>query len=162
MKRVQAEDLRKAAIDGLEECPFCDFRMIIENKDDKVFHCQNPACGKETCRKCKKLAHLPKTCEEVGDEKHQDSLRMAVEKAMDEARIRRCYQCSKVFVKVGLASWGMVLVLLGKTAAISKLVKKAAQEAEAKWRAEHPEAARIQLTIKGVVEGDMTNGCELN
>ena len=48
MKR-QAEEIKKAQINGLESCLFCDF-SYIPNPDDKVFLCQNEECLKEICR----------------------------------------------------------------------------------------------------------------
>lgn len=35
---------------GFEECPFCNFKAIISNENDKIFKCFNPSCLKESCR----------------------------------------------------------------------------------------------------------------
>jgi hypothetical protein len=40
MEVIQDLEVRKAGLENLEQCPFCDFKMEILNKDDKVFHCQ--------------------------------------------------------------------------------------------------------------------------
>lgn len=99
MGMVGAEEIRKAGLKHLEECPFCPFKAIVEDENDKVFHCLNPKCGRESCRRCHQLNHLPLSCSEVTREKREDSLRLAVEKAMDDARIRRCPGCQKDFIK---------------------------------------------------------------
>ncbi len=68
-KRIQEENIRQgimnrftrkrcysflffhlAEIDGLECCPYCPYAVIVDNPDDKIFHCLNPECMKETCR----------------------------------------------------------------------------------------------------------------
>ena len=52
----QRRDIELAEIEGLEECPFCDFKAVIDVdfETDKVLRCQNEECGKFSCRKCKK------------------------------------------------------------------------------------------------------------
>jgi hypothetical protein len=32
--------VRKAGIEGLHQCPFCDYMAERENQEDKVFKCQ--------------------------------------------------------------------------------------------------------------------------
>jgi len=32
---------------------------------NKVFTCLNPECGKESCRLCQEISHIPLRCEEV-------------------------------------------------------------------------------------------------
>ncbi|CAF4148001.1 unnamed protein product [Rotaria magnacalcarata] len=49
-RRIQEENIRQAAIDGLECCPYCPYAVIVDNPDDKIFRCLNPECMKETCR----------------------------------------------------------------------------------------------------------------
>ena len=49
-RREQQQQLRSANIDNLESCPACDFAIIIENEEERVFRCLNPNCLKETCR----------------------------------------------------------------------------------------------------------------
>lgn len=52
----QRRDLEAAALEGLEECPFCEYRVVmdVDIEVDKLFRCQNEECGKVSCRKCKK------------------------------------------------------------------------------------------------------------
>lgn len=61
----QLKDLEMAEIDGLESCPFCPFAIVIENPDEKLFHCLNDACKKVTCRNCKRPVSLTLTCKET-------------------------------------------------------------------------------------------------
>jgi len=58
-----AQELEDAAIEGLESCPHCPWAVVIDNPDEKLFRCQNEACGKVSCRQCKQAEHLPKSCE---------------------------------------------------------------------------------------------------
>lgn len=50
LRRSQQAELRNAQLANMETCPFCDFALIIENPDERVFRCQNPDCLKESCR----------------------------------------------------------------------------------------------------------------
>ena len=52
LKKIQLAEVEEAAPEGLEKCPFCEFATIMEHdpEADKVFKCQNPECGKESCR----------------------------------------------------------------------------------------------------------------
>ncbi|KAJ9108828.1 hypothetical protein QFC21_000148 [Naganishia friedmannii] len=61
---IQRKELEEAGIEGLESCPYCNFGLIIENPDERLFTCQSDDCGIVSCRKCRKHEHLPKTCEE--------------------------------------------------------------------------------------------------
>ena len=67
LSRIQIAELEKADIDGLEHCPFCPFATIMDTdpEQNKLFACQNPDCGKESCRLCKEISHIPLRCEEV-------------------------------------------------------------------------------------------------
>ena len=51
----QRRDIELAGLDGLEECPFCDYKVVmdVDFQIDKVLRCQNEECGKVSCRKCK-------------------------------------------------------------------------------------------------------------
>lgn len=51
----QCREIELAGLEGLEECPFCDFKVVIDVdfQADKVLRCQNEDCGKVSCRKCK-------------------------------------------------------------------------------------------------------------
>jgi TRIAD3 protein (E3 ubiquitin-protein ligase RNF216) len=50
-------NLEKAKIDGLEECPFCEYQCVIENEHEKLFRCRWEECMKVSCRACKKLVN---------------------------------------------------------------------------------------------------------
>jgi TRIAD3 protein (E3 ubiquitin-protein ligase RNF216) len=96
----QQEDLRTAGLDFLEECPFCDFKAECLPADvDKEFRCENPKCGKTSCRLCQKETHIPMSCEEA---KKDESLnvRHTVEEAKSAALIRHCNRCKNAFVKL--------------------------------------------------------------
>ena len=98
LNKQQAE-LLMAGIEGLEECPFCDFKAIYDSIEiNTIFECQDPDCGKISCRKCKEVSHLPKTCEEV---KHDKGLgaRHKVEEARSEAMMRTCPKCKVKLIK---------------------------------------------------------------
>ena len=51
----QAKEIEEAELDGLEECPFCEYKAVIENPDEKLFRCEREDCGAVSCRACKKL-----------------------------------------------------------------------------------------------------------
>ncbi|KAH8993255.1 hypothetical protein EDB86DRAFT_2929485 [Lactarius hatsudake] len=96
----QRRDIEQAGIEGLEECPFCDFRVVmdVDFDQDKLLRCQNEDCEKVSCRKCKKENHLPKSCEEAEEDTKLDG-KHAVEEAMTRALMRNCPKCQKAFVK---------------------------------------------------------------
>ncbi|KAG8973441.1 hypothetical protein FRC05_008832 [Tulasnella sp. 425] len=90
LEKIKAERaLTDACLEGLEECPFCDFKCIIENDQERLFRCENDECG---------IDHLPRSCAEVVDDRNLDA-RHAVEEAMTEALMRKCPKCSKAFIK---------------------------------------------------------------
>ncbi|KAI0031734.1 hypothetical protein K488DRAFT_33878, partial [Vararia minispora EC-137] len=92
----QHRDVEAAELEGLEECPFCDFKAVFDQDPDtdKLFRCQNEECSRVTCRKCKKEDHLPKTCEEADEDKKLEG-KHAVEEAMTKALTRNCPKCQK-------------------------------------------------------------------
>lgn len=96
----QRRDIELAELEGLEECPFCDYKVVVDVdfETDKVLRCQNEECLKVSCRKCKNEDHLPKTCEEMEESKKLDG-QHAIEEAMTRALMRNCPQCQKAFVK---------------------------------------------------------------
>ncbi|KAI0640872.1 hypothetical protein C8Q79DRAFT_1014714 [Trametes meyenii] len=94
----QRKEIEAAGIEGLEECPFCEYKVVIENEHEKLFRCENEQCGAVTCRQCKKPDHLPKSCQEVADDKKLD-VRHAIEEAMTQALMRNCPKCKKAFIK---------------------------------------------------------------
>ncbi|CAL1697818.1 unnamed protein product [Somion occarium] len=94
----QRKEIEAAGLEGLEECPFCEYKVVIENEQERLFHCQNEDCGAVSCRSCKKLDHLPRTCKEVEEDKKLDA-QHTIEEAMTRALMRNCPKCKKAFVK---------------------------------------------------------------
>ncbi|KAF6759266.1 hypothetical protein DFP72DRAFT_1102545 [Ephemerocybe angulata] len=98
----QQKELKDAGLEGLEECPFCDWACVIEvsKEEDKLFRCGNEdgGCGVVSCRLCGKKEHVPKTCKEMEDDRHLDG-RIAIEEAMTKALMRSCPKCGKAFIK---------------------------------------------------------------
>ena len=82
---------------SLAQCPHCDFKMLFENSEEKLFRCQNPDCLCVTCRFCKEENHLPLRCSEV-EKKSDANSRHAVEEAMTNARVRSC-KCGQRYYK---------------------------------------------------------------
>jgi len=54
----QSKEIEDAGLEGLEDCPFCDWRMVIDvpKEEDKLFRCGNEdgGCGIISCRLCRK------------------------------------------------------------------------------------------------------------
>jgi E3 ubiquitin-protein ligase RNF216 len=52
----QRRDIEFAGLEGLEGCPFCDYKVVIDVdfETDKVLRCQNEVCEKVSCRRCKR------------------------------------------------------------------------------------------------------------
>ncbi|KAH9922385.1 uncharacterized protein B0H18DRAFT_1018159 [Fomitopsis serialis] len=92
---TQRKEIEAAGLVGLEECPHCDYKVVIENDQEKLFRCQNEDCMAVTCRQCKKPDHLPKSCKEMEDDKKLDA-RHTIEEAMTAALMRNCPRCQKV------------------------------------------------------------------
>ena len=100
LKKIQLAEVEKADIEGLERCPFCEFATIMDTtpEENKIFRCLNPECGKESCRLCKELSHIPLHCDEV-EKDGEVRKRTYIENKMTEALIRQCYRCKKPFFK---------------------------------------------------------------
>lgn len=95
----QEKDIRDAALDDLEECPFCDYKAILPPVEvDFEFRCANVECEIVSCRRCKAVSHIPMSCEEHAKE-HKLSSRHKIEEAMTAALIRNCGKCKKGFIK---------------------------------------------------------------
>lgn len=95
----QQDEIARADIEGLDECPFCEFKAICPPEDeDREFRCFNPDCEKVSCRLCNTETHIPKTCEEARRDRGV-SERHQVEEAMSEALIRNCPRCNVPVVK---------------------------------------------------------------
>lgn len=95
-KKITLSEIDKASLPNLESCPFCDYKVIIDNPYEKLFNCLDPDCMKVSCRKCKEPDHLPKDCEEA---KKDVDVRTWIENKINEAMIRTCHQCNKRFYK---------------------------------------------------------------
>lgn len=90
LERIRQEkELALANLANLEECPFCNFALIIEDPNERLFECQKEDCGKVSCRQCKKENHLPKTCKEMDQDAKLNQLHNVAEK-MTEALLRKC------------------------------------------------------------------------
>lgn len=99
MERVQDEDIKLANLSNLIRCPNCDFAAEMDD-GDKVFRCQNTSCMKETCRYCQEewKDHFGIPCKEL-EKKEAKNLRTSYEEKMTEAKVRKCWQCSTIFLK---------------------------------------------------------------
>ena len=94
-----AQDAIKAAnIEGLLECHACGYQVELSSDAGSVLTC--PSCTQQTCRLCKEEAHIPLKCSEV-EKKSVTNMRVNVEEAMSEARIRECPnpKCKQRFYK---------------------------------------------------------------
>ncbi|KAF8641348.1 hypothetical protein AX16_010046 [Volvariella volvacea WC 439] len=107
-KESQKRELEAAGIDNLVECPFCDWRCVIEGPLDSgegeapVFRCarqEDGGCGAVSCMRCKAVDHRPKTCHELEQEKAAGSGRHTIEEAMTNALMRNCPKCRKPYIK---------------------------------------------------------------
>jgi TRIAD3 protein (E3 ubiquitin-protein ligase RNF216) len=95
----QEKDIRDAGLEGLEECPFCDYKAILPPvEEDSEFRCANPECEQASCRRCKAASHIPLSCEEHAKD-NKISTRHKIEERMTEALIRSCNNCQKKFIK---------------------------------------------------------------
>ncbi|SCZ89197.1 BZ3500_MvSof-1268-A1-R1_Chr1-1g01022 [Microbotryum saponariae] len=97
----QEKEVDLAELEGLEKCPFCSFACIIDNPNEKLFHCISDACRKVSCRSCKKKDHLPRTCKEEAAAEEKINSVHKVEEAMSEALIRKCpnTRCGEPYIK---------------------------------------------------------------
>lgn len=95
----QQAEIMAAGLEGLEQCPFCDFKAICDDVEvDPVFACQNPGCEVVSCRKCRLESHLPKTCEQHKKENDLTALHR-VEEARSDAVMRTCPKCKVKIMK---------------------------------------------------------------
>ena len=97
-KKAQFDELKQLGDPNLCYCPFCDFAMIIENPEERVFTCINNECLKESCRLCKLESHIPLSCEEYKTQKSLN-LQNTVAEKMTEALLCHCPVCSLPLVK---------------------------------------------------------------
>ena len=95
----QDEDVQAAGLDGLHECPFCNFKAIPPPiEEDREFRCMNEECSRVSCRLCDKVTHVPMSCEEAKRD-HVVDAQHALEEARTEAMVRKCNKCGTRFVK---------------------------------------------------------------
>jgi TRIAD3 protein (E3 ubiquitin-protein ligase RNF216) len=96
----QATDIRNAGIEDLEECPFCEYKAIVDVgvDEDSEFRCEAPDCSITSCRRCHAATHLPQTCKEAEAERRLDG-RHRIEEAMTAALVRHCNRCRQQFIK---------------------------------------------------------------
>ncbi|KAF2761807.1 hypothetical protein EJ05DRAFT_472766 [Pseudovirgaria hyperparasitica] len=95
----QAEDIREAGLEGLEQCPFCDFQAEYPPVEvNKEFRCVNFECSKTSCRLCRLETHVPKSCEEHAKD-NKLAHRHILEEALTNALTRKCNKCKKTFLK---------------------------------------------------------------
>lgn len=95
----QTAEIRAADLDGLEQCPYCDYKQIFDDGDESVvFQCLNPDCARASCRTCHEEAHIPKSCEEMEKDRGL-SARHAVEEARSESIMRKCPKCKVKILK---------------------------------------------------------------
>lgn len=103
VRKQDQQEIRDANIEGLEECPFCDFMAVCEsNTTNREFECQAAECGKISCRLCQQITHVPLNCGEAAEiAAHDDKIdaRHVVEEAMTAALIRDCNKCTHRFIK---------------------------------------------------------------
>ncbi|KAL1588172.1 hypothetical protein WHR41_03411 [Cladosporium halotolerans] len=93
------KDIREAQLEGLAECPFCEYKVILPPiEEDFEFQCANPACGRVSCRHCKAISHTPLSCEQHAKDNAIET-RHKIEEAMTAALIRTCNRCKKPFIK---------------------------------------------------------------
>ncbi|KAI9801813.1 MAG: hypothetical protein M1825_003186 [Sarcosagium campestre] len=100
LSRLQQQDeLRLAGLEGLVECPFCDYAAILPPVEvDREFRCANSRCNIVSCRLCQRPSHIPMSCAEAAKESHGKA-RHAVEEAMSMALIRTCPKCKTPYLK---------------------------------------------------------------
>lgn len=67
-KTRMEKEIDEANLLGLSKCPFCPYACVIENDQERLFTCMREGCEVVSCRQCKKVDHLPKTCAEVDDD----------------------------------------------------------------------------------------------
>jgi TRIAD3 protein (E3 ubiquitin-protein ligase RNF216) len=71
--------------------------MEVTKESNKIFECLNPECGKDSCRLCGELSHIPLSCDQNKTSTHT---RTYIENKMAEAMIRNCYNCNMPYIKM--------------------------------------------------------------
>lgn len=111
------KEINAANLLGLSKCPFCPYACVIENEQERLFTCMREGCEVISCRQCKKVDHLPKTCAEADDDLKVTGLHKVegtssleasqsviadptiLLEAMSKALIRSCPKCSEPYIK---------------------------------------------------------------
>ena len=89
----QADSIRRADIEGLETCPFCNYAAEYPSVEvNWEFECQQPECGVRSCRRCRQETHIGKSCEEAARSRGEGAKRR-LEEARSQAMIRECCKC---------------------------------------------------------------------
>ncbi|CUA75091.1 TRIAD3 [Rhizoctonia solani] len=94
----QKKAIDDAKIRGLEHCPFCDYAYIVVD-DGPTFLCRKPGCMIVSCRKCRRVEHGGKSCEEVAQKEKSSQAEHAIAEAMTMALVRDCPECKAPFMK---------------------------------------------------------------
>ncbi|KAI6757525.1 hypothetical protein HG531_003350 [Fusarium graminearum] len=111
----QDENVRLAELPDLAQCPFCsyaeEYPPVAINKE---FRCRMPECMVTSCRLCKLVTHVPKTCKEAAVERGLDK-RRHVEEAMSEALIRKCNKCALPHTNIDYNDFLWLIFSIGNT-----------------------------------------------
>ena len=84
LQRRQRREVDGARLEGLVDCPFCEYATVMESEADSVLVCRNPDCGRESCRLCRETNHVPLCCHEV---KKTEGVRKQIEEKLTDAMI---------------------------------------------------------------------------
>ena len=100
ISKMQADEVERAGIEGVEQCPFCPFVQVMNQSVElePLFVCQHPDCSNQSCRLCKDIPHPSLRCDQVEKDAEVEK-RTYIEGKMTEALIRVCYNCKKPFIK---------------------------------------------------------------
>ena len=126
LKKIQLAEVERADIEGLERCPFCEFATIMETtpEENKILSCENVECGKETCRLCKELSHIPLRCEEV-EKDAEVRKRTYIENKMTEYGFRNAIlRAAREISNGGLSLTALPCIV----AAIDRLAKRSDED----------------------------------
>src|ERR1700722_20397010 len=51
----QNKEIEAAKLENLESCPFCEYKVVIDDLDEELFQCENADCSVVSCRRRKKV-----------------------------------------------------------------------------------------------------------
>ena len=83
LQRHQRQEVDRAGLEGLVDCPFCEYATVMEGEADRVLVCRNPDYGRESCRLCRETNHVPLRCDEA---EKTEGVRKEIE---EKLRLRR-------------------------------------------------------------------------